>query len=299
MKILISGGTGLIGREVTKQLKNEGHEVTLLSRKAGTGKIEWNPEENKFDPKIVDGFDAVINLAGESIAGDNPIQGRWTSSRKEKILNSRIKATKLLSEAIAKSENPPKVFVSGSAIGFYGDRGDEKLTEESSKGKGFLSDVCEAWEKETNIVNVKTRVIHARIGVVLSKDGGALATMLLPFKMGVGGILGNGKQYMSWISIEDVAGAIIYALKNESVTGVINLVSPNPVTNFDYTKILGNIIKRPTIFPIPEIGVKILFGEMGQELLLSSGRVIPQKLIEKGFKFKYEHLANALKIILN
>lgn len=299
MKILISGGTGLIGKELTKQLKNDGHEVVLLSRTSGTGKVEWNPEQGKFDASLIKGFDAVVNLAGESIAGDNPIQGRWTASRKEKILNSRIKATKLLSEAILNSENTPKVFVSASAIGFYGDRSDEKLTEESSNGKGFLAEVCNAWEKESQITKDKTRLVNARIGIVLSKDGGALASMLPPFKVGVGGILGNGKQYMSWISIEDAARSIIHCITNENVSGIINIVSPNPVTNFDFTKILGNVIKRPTIFPVPTFGIKILFGEMGEELLLSSGRVIPQKLIDTGFKFKFEHLANALKIILN
>jgi uncharacterized protein (TIGR01777 family) len=299
MKILISGGTGLIGKELTKQLKNDGHEVVLLSRTTGTGKVEWNPEQGKFDASLIKGFDAIVNLAGESIAGDNPIQGRWTSSRKEKILNSRVKATKLLSEAILNSDNPPKVFVSASAIGFYGDRSDEKLTEESSNGKGFLAEVCNAWEKESQITKDKTRLVNARIGIVLSNDGGALASMLPPFKFGVGGILGNGKQYMSWISIEDAARSIIHSITNDDINGIINIVSPNPVTNFDFTKILGNVIKRPTIFPVPTFGIKILFGEMGEELLLSSGRVIPQKLIDTGFKFKFEHLANALKIILN
>ena len=299
MKVLVSGGTGLIGKELIKTLEKNGHYVKYLTRTLNNGGIPWNPEEGNLDSKALKGFDAVVHLAGENIAGKNPIQGRWTKERKDKIRESRVKGTRLLSETLAELENPPKVFISASAIGFYGDRGDEKLFEDSSIGKGFLAEVCQEWEKETKAAVEKgIRVVNTRFGVILSKSGGALASMLPPFKAGVGGILGDGKQYMSWISLEDAVRAIIYAIENESIKGAINIVAPNPVTNFDYTKILGKVINKPTIFPVPKFGIKLLFGEMGEELLLASNRVLPKKLLDSGFVFKNEHLAGALKSIL-
>lgn len=299
MKVLVSGGTGLIGKELIKTLEKNGHYVKYLTRTLNNGGIHWNPEEGNLDSQALKGFDAVVHLAGENIAGKNPIQGRWTKDRKDKIRESRVKGTRLLSETLAELENPPKVFISASAIGFYGDRGDEKLFEDSSIGKGFLAEVCQEWEKETKAAVEKgIRVVNTRFGVILSKSGGALASMLPPFKAGVGGILGDGKQYMSWISLEDAVRAIIYAIENESIKGAINIVAPNPVTNFDYTKILGKVIHKPTIFPVPKFGIKLLFGEMGEELLLASNRVLPKKLLDSGFVFKNEHLAGALKSIL-
>lgn len=291
MKILISGASGLIGSEITSFLINHKHQVIFLQRKSASQKPYWNIENEIIDIEDDLQIDVVINLAGESIA-----EGRWNQLKKEKIKNSRVKGTKLLSEYFSKVSYKPKVFISASAIGFYGDRGNEIITEASTKGTGFLSDVCYEWEEATNIVSeAGIRVANIRLGMVLSSNGGALQKMLLPFKIGLGGIIGNGKQYVSWVNISDVVGIINHIINNEELNGPINTVSPNPVTNYQFTKILGKQLNRPTVFPLPAFLAKLLLGEMAQELLLSSIKAIPGKLQQSGYSFKSPTLEEALE----
>jgi uncharacterized protein (TIGR01777 family) len=302
MNILVSGASGLIGSALVESLIADKHNVKRLVRSKDYDSktaIFWDPAAGIIKTDRFESFDLVIHLAGENIAGKNPVQGRWTKARKEQILESRMKGTKLLSDALAKLQNPPRLLISASAIGYYGDRGEEKLNEESSNGSGFLAKVCLEWEKATSeAIKKGIRVVNARFGVVLSKKGGALASMLLPFKMGLGGILGTGKQYMSWISLEDAVGAIKHIIENDSIKGPVNIVSPNPVTNSDYTKILGHKLGRPTVIPMPAGMVNLLFGEMGNELLLYSQKVVPQKLLSTNYNFKLPQLSNALEKIL-
>lgn len=301
MNIAISGATGLVGTALTKYLKENGYNVKVITRKKHNSSdyIFWDIDKKLIDSEKLEDIDVVIHLAGENISGQNPIQGRWTQERKKEILESRVKGTTFLSETLANLNNPPKLFISASAIGYYGDRNNETLNENSPKGTGFLSDVCLEWEKSTQeLVGKGIRVVNTRFGVILSKEGGALKTMLLPFQMGVGGILGDGQQYMSWIDIDDVTGAIKYIIENNKIEGVVNIVSPKPVTNYEYTKALGNVLNRPTIFPIPKIGINILFGEMGQELLLASQKVNPDILLKNGYNFKYSTINESLNHII-
>lgn len=301
MNIIISGGSGLIGHALVSSLRKDGHNVKSITRKKNESSenIFWDIDKSIIEVEKLENADVIIHLAGENISGDNPIQGRWTKERKEKILNSRVNGSKLISETILKLKNPPKVFISASAIGYYGDRNSESLNEKSSKGNGFLSDVCQKWEESIQKVKVKNiRVVNTRFGVVLSKNGGALKAMLLPFQMGVGGIIGNGKQYMSWIDIDDVVGSIKHIISKNNIEGIVNIVSPNSVTNYEYTKALGQTLNRPTIFPIPKIGINLLFGEMGNELLLSSQKVIPSVLLETKYDFKYKTIEESLNHIL-
>lgn len=296
MNILISGSSGFVGKYLTKFLEEKGHNIFKLVRKASevnNKNIFWNIEEEYIDKDKLENIDAVIHLAGESISG-----GRWTNQKKKKILESRVLGTRLISKAISELNNKPKVFISASAIGYYGNRNNETLDEKSSKGQGFLSDVCNKWEEETKPAkDSNIRTVNIRIGIVLSQDGGALEKMLLPFKMGVGGILGDGKQYMSWISIHDLINIINFSINN-NIEGVINAVAPNPVTNSEFTKVLGQTLKRPTIFPLPKFVGKIVFGEMGDELLFSSAKVIPNKLKENNYSFIHNNLKDALEDIL-
>jgi uncharacterized protein (TIGR01777 family) len=239
-------------------------------------------------------LDAVIHLAGESIAG-----GRWTAARKARIRDSRTQGTRLLAETLAQLARPPKVLISGSAIGYYGDRGQEILTENEGPGSNFLAGVCRAWESATEpAAHNGTRVVILRTGIVLSRKGGALARMLTPFRMGVGGVVGSGKQFMSWISIDDLVRIILYALKIETVKGPVNAVAPKPVTNAEFTRLLGRILRRPTVLPMPGIAARLAFGEMADELLLASTRVAPAKLEASGFVFRHPDLESALMSIL-
>lgn len=281
MNILLSGSSGLIGSELKKNLENDGHQVTPLSR--------------DFDNPInFEGIDAVIHLAGENIA-----QGRWTKAKKSEIRNSRINGTKKLSDQLATSPHKPSIFISSSATGFYGDRSDDILDEESSQGAGFLPEVCVLWEKATKSAEqAGIRTIHIRTGVVLTKKGGALKKMLPPFLLGGGGILGNGKQYMSWISLKDEINAILFILNNNEISGAVNLTAPNPVNNKEFTKILGKTIKKPTIVPLPGFAARLLFGEMAEAILLTGNRVLPNKLLNAGFNFTHPTLDKALESIL-
>jgi uncharacterized protein (TIGR01777 family) len=242
----------------------------------------------------LEGFDAVIHLAGENIA-----EGRWTEPKKVRIRESRTKPTRALSEALAKLNNPPRTLVSASAIGFYGHRGDEILREGSAPGSGYLPEVCLGWEGATaSAVQKGIRVVHLRFGGVLATTGGALAKMLPPFRMGVGGKVGDGKQYMSWIALDDVMGAIHHVLITDRLIGPLNAVAPNPVTNSEFTKTLGRVLSRPTLFPVPAAAARIAFGEMADALLLASARVIPARLVETGYQFRYPELEGALRHLL-
>ena len=293
MHILVTGSTGLVGSTLIPALTTEGHRVSCLVRskaKMGNRDTYWDPAAGELYSPGLEGLDAVVHLAGESIAG-----GRWTAARKARIRDSRIQGTRLLSQTLAQLARPPKVFISASAIGYYGDRADEILTEQSPPGSNFLAGVCREWESATEpAAQHGIRVVILRLGVVLSAKGGALAKMLTPFRMGVGGVVGSGKQYMSWIAIDDLVRVVIHALKTESLSGPTNAVAPNPVTNAEFTKTLGRTLRRPTIFPMPAFAARLALGEMADELLLASQRVVPSKLLASGFVFRHPGLESAL-----
>ena len=279
-----------------KSLEPEGHEVFRLVRYAPSSdaEIEWSPDRYSIALARIEGFDAVVNLAGESIA-----EGRWTEDKKQRIRESRVKGTKLLGDALANLTNPPKTFICASAIGYYGNRGDEILTETSAPGDDFLAEVCVEWEKATALATEKgIRVLNTRFGVILDAHGGALAKMLPPFRAGLGGKIGSGKQWMSWIALDDVVGALKFALTNEALSGPVNFVAPNPVTNAEFTNTLGKVLSRPTLIPIPAFGVRLLFGEMGEALLLAGQRVAPKRLMTEGYQFQYPQLDEALGHVL-
>ena len=291
MRILVSGSHGLVGKALIRSLTSDGHEVVRLVRgkPSGAAEIEWHPNEGRIDAAALEGLDAVVHLAGESIAS-----GRWSDEKKRAIRDSRVKGTALLSDALARLTRPPSAFVSASAIGYYGDRGDELLTETSAPGKDFLSGVCVEWEQATRpAVEKGIRTVHARFGIILDAKEGALAKMLTPFRMGIGGRIGDGKQWMSWIDIEDVVNGLGFLIES-SVSGPVNFVAPNPVTNAEFTKTLGRVLSKPTLFPVPEFGVRLAFGEMGEALLLSSQRVKPGVLTQ----FNWPTLDAALRHLL-
>ena len=296
MKILIGGSHGLVGTALIKSLEAQAHEIFRLVRHAPTSKteVEWSPDRYSIALARIEGFDAVVNLAGESIA-----EGRWTDDKKRRIRESRVKGTKLLGDALANLTVPPKSFVCASAIGYYGNRGGEVLTETSAPGNDFLAKVCADWEEATALATEKgIRVVNARFGVILDTNGGALKKMLPPFRMGVGGRIGGGQQWMSWIALDDVIRGIEFALVNESIRGPVNFVAPHPVTNAEFTKTLGKVLSRPTIFPIPAFAIKLMFGEMGEALLLGGQRVAPERLVGGGYEFSYPQLEAALAHIL-
>src|SRR5687768_2768248 len=295
MRILITGASGLIGTALQKSFEENGYEMLLASRSEPKSErdIQWNADTGfaKEDLPRLEGLDAAIHLAGESISAL-----RWTDEKKKAIRDSRVHGTRTMIETFAQLEKKPKVFISASAIGFYGDRGDDEVTETSAAGDTFLSDVSKEWESESRRAeDMGIRTVLLRNGIVLSKEGGALATMMTPFKLGVGGVVGSGKQWMSWVSLDDVVGIVNYALENENLRGAINVASPNPVTNEEFTKTLGEVLYRPTILPLPEFAVNLVFGEMGDALLIDSTRVEPKRLKEAGFEFKYPELKPALE----
>ncbi len=295
MKILVTGATGLVGGALVRFLAGGGHEVVQLGRSApGAGDIRWDPEAGVLEPDALEGFDGVVHLAGDNIA-----TGRWTAEKKRRIRESRVKGTSLLAATLAGLERPPRVLVSASAIGYYGDRGDEELTEGSAPGSGFLSEVCREWEAATEAAEGKgIRVAHARLGVVLSKDGGALAKMLTPFRLGAGGVIGNGRQYMSWIALDDTVAAIGHLLSTDSAAGPVNVVAPAPVTNGEFTRTLGRVLRRPTLFPMPGFAARLAFGEMADALLLASTRVKPAGLTAAGYAFRHGSLEEGLRYVL-
>lgn len=298
MKILVSGSHGLVGKALTRSLTNDGHEVVRLVRHVrslGAFEIEWQPDKGRIDAEHLEGFDVVVHLAGENIA-----TGRWTSEKKRAIRDSRVKGTVLLSESLAHLSRPPSLFCTASATGYYGDRGDELLTEKSPPGKSFLSEVCIEWERATAPAAEKgIRTVHTRFGIILDADQGALAKMLTPFRMGIGGRIGDGRQWMSWIALDDMVNALKFLMADSSTRGPVNFVTPNPVTNAEFTKTLGRVLSRPTIFPVPAFAVRLAFGEMADELLLSSQRVEPAVLQDKGFLFSWPTLEAALRHVLS
>jgi uncharacterized protein (TIGR01777 family) len=296
MKILVSGSHGLVGKALTTSLANSGHEiVSLVRQSANDSEIEWHPNQGKINRQQLEGFDVVVHLAGESIAS-----GRWTEEKKKKIRESRVKGTELLSSALARLSQPPSTLINASAIGFYGNRGDELLTEKSAPGEGFLPEVCMEWEKATGQAEAKgIKTIHTRFGIILDEKGGALERMLTPFRMGVGGKVGNGKQWMSWIALDDVISALRFLIDQPGSEGPVNFTAPNPVTNADFTEALGNVLSRPTLFSVPAFAARLAFGEMADELLLSSAKVEPERLKESGYQFKHPELSSALKAILS
>lgn len=302
MKIAVGGSTGLVGSALVPFLSTGGHEVVALARgkspsravNSGVTCVEWNPAEGSIDAAGIEGCDAVVHLGGHNIAS-----GRWNDGRKRLLRDSRVDSTALLARTLAGLNEPPKVFVCASAIGFYGDRGDEVMTEDSSPGPRFISELCQAWEDATAAASeAGIRVVNLRIGVVLSPQGGALKKMLLPFKMCAGGVVGSGKQWWSWIALDDLVRAIVHSVQTESISGPVNMTSPEVVNNYEFTKTLGRVLRRPTIFPMPAFVVKAVFGEMGEELMLASTRCDAGRLVDSGFEFAYPSLEGALRHVL-
>jgi len=294
MNVLISGATGLIGSALVPELEANGHTVTRLSRsRSGANTVRWDPSAGTIEGDL-EGTEAVVHLAGESIA-----QGRWSPDKKRRILDSRVQGTSLLAERIAALSTPPKVMVSISAVGYYGDRGDEVLTEESTPGEDFLARVCREWEAAAEPARrAGIRVVHPRLGIVLSPQGGALGTTLPIFKLGGGGKIGSGRQWWSWVALDDVVGSIVHALTDETVEGPVNVGSPNPMTNAEYTKVLGKVLGRPTVLPLPAPAARIMLGEVADALLLASQRMRPTKLEATGYPFRYPRLEGALRHLL-
>lgn len=296
MKILISGASGLIGSALKTALSARGDRVLSLTRRnaRNNSEITWDPSSDTLDPSPLTNIDGIIHLAGENIASR-----RWTTAQKARIRDSRVQGTTLLAQTLASISPPPKVFISASAIGYYGNRDDEILTEASQPGEGFLPDVSIAWENAAkSATEAGIRTVHPRIGLVLSPEGGALGKMLLPFKLGLGGIIGSGNQYMSWITLDDLVSLFLFAIDDESISGAINAVSPTPVTNREFTKTLGRALSRPTIFPLPAFAAKLALGEMADALLLASTRVISSRLENTNFSFAHPHLEPALRHLL-
>jgi hypothetical protein len=289
--VLVTGASGMVGRSLASFLTTGGHRVRRLVRHAprNADEFRWDPAQGKLDSAAFDGVQAVVHLAGESIAGR-----RWSEPQKARIRASRVAGTRLVVEALRAATAAPRAFVCASAVGIYGDRGDELLTEDSAKGEGFLAEVCEQWEAEARQAE-GVRSAQLRFGVVLSPDGGALAKMLLPFRLGAGGRIGDGRQWMSWIALDDAVGVIHHALFAEGIDGPVNAVAPQAVTNAEYTATLGRVLRRPAVLPMPAFAARLAFGELADELLLASQRAQPRRLVETGYDFAYPELEGALR----
>jgi uncharacterized protein len=297
MKVLISGGSGLVGTALTESLRSEGHTVAHLVRPGGAvsgGDIRWDPSSGFINLNAMEAADAVVNLNGASIGG-----GRWTPKRKKLLVTSRVDSTRFLVDSLARLKQKPRVFVSASAIGYYGNRGDEVLDESSAPGNDFLAGVCSNWEAEAlRAQSSGIRTVVTRFGVILSSKGGALTQMLTPFKLGLGGRLGSGNQWMSWVALDDVVGVVRSALANEQASGPINVVAPNPAQNSEFTRVLASVLHRPAIFPAPVFALRVAIGEMADALLLSSQRVQSKRPPASTYAFRYENLEPALHAIL-
>jgi len=299
MRILVSGSTGFLGTALVEALEGQGHAVARLVRPATTRKnagsareqtVAWDPIAGQFDSAGAEGADALIHLAGASIAG-----GRWNASHKKLLRTSRIDATRHLIGALARLQRPPRVIVAASAIGYYGNRGDEMLTEASAPGNDFLAGLCREWETETaRGAEFGARVVNPRFGIILAAQGGALPRMALPFKLGAGGRLGDGRQWMSWLTLQEAVRIVQFALANSALTGPVNAVTPNPARNSEFTTVLAKALRRPALFPAPAFALRLALGEMADALLLISQRVMPSKLTDAGYRFLQPSLANAL-----
>lgn len=295
-RVLVTGATGLVGRALVAFLESGGHEVHRLTRRpaADDREIEFDPEKGAAHPSEMEGFDAVVHLAGAPIA-----QGRWTEERKRLIRDSRVPFTRRLAETLAALKKPPAVLISASATGYYGDRGDRILRESDPPGEGFLPEVCLQWEGATEpAAEAGIRVVHLRTGLVLTPAGGALAPMLLPFRLGLGGPLGHGRQWWSFIALDDLIYLTHHVLMNDRIVGPVNATAPEPLTNADFTRVLGRVLKRPALIPVPRIALEVLLGEMTGPLLMASARVNPEKAIDSGFKFSWPSLEPALRHVL-
>jgi hypothetical protein len=306
MRVLISGSTGLVGTALIDAFRREGHDLARLVRPStrnrpaargtspGATNLAWDPVAGKLDA-AASGADAVVHLAGASIAG-----GRWTASRKRLLRDSRVAATHHLVAALAQLPQPPKVFVAASAVGFYGDRGDEELTESSAPGRDFLAQLCRDWEAESGrAAAFGARTVLLRFGILLAKHGGALPQIALPFRLGLGGRIGSGRQWMSWLALEDAVGIVGYALRTSSLSGPVNAVAPHPVRNADFSAALGRVLHRPALFPTPGFVLRLALGEMADALLLSSQRALPERLQRMGYPFEYQALEPALQSVLH
>ncbi len=303
MRVLVSGSTGMIGTALCRRLMAEGHHVVRLTRRAhppspavapiGTT-VTWNPSEGTIDAGQLEGLDAVAHLAGEPVAA-----GRWTDQRKYRILHSRVRGTELLCEALADRQHPPKVLISASAVGYYGDRGDEWLTETALPGGDFLADVCRQWEAATEAAAERgLRVVNPRFGMVLSQRGGAMKRLLPIFRLGLGGRLGPGTQFVSWITLDDTIGALMHLLTAPEARGPFNIVAPDPVTNAALTDTLGRVLHRPTLMDVPMFAVRAVFGEMADALLLAGQRAMAAKLAQTGYRFQHEDIEQGLRAML-
>lgn len=295
MKVLVSGAGGLIGAALVQALRAQGHQVCCLKRgHTGGEAISWDPEAGRLETRDLEGVEAVVHLAGENIAA-----GRWTPARKERILASRVQGTRLLSEKLAGLTRRPSALVCASAVGYYGDRGEEELDEDSPPGKGFLAEVCQAWEQAADPARAAgIRTAHLRFGMVLSAESGALSRMRGPFRLGLGGRIGSGRQYLGWISLADAVRAAGHLLEGPGLSGAFNAVSPHPCTNAEFTRALGQVLRRPTLVPVPAWAARLVLGEMARELLLASTRALPRRLLASGFSFAHPELAGALRLLL-
>ncbi|MFO0869093.1 MAG: TIGR01777 family oxidoreductase [Pirellulales bacterium] len=294
--VVVSGASGLVGQELCHTLAAHGVGVRRLVRGGASdpGTVAWDPVAGRVDVDGLKGCGAVVHLAGENIA-----EGRWTTAKKQRIRDSRVQGTRLLCEALARMPQPPATLVCASAIGIYGDRGDELLTEDSATGTGFLAEVGVAWEEATRpAVDAGVRVVQLRIGIVLTRQGGALARMLLPFRCGLGGVVGHGRQYWSWVTLPDLVQMVEFALATPTLRGPVNAVAPQAVTNREFTKVLGRVLRRPTLFPLPALVGRLVLGEMSDALLLASTRVVPARLQAAGYRFLHPALDEALRAVL-
>jgi uncharacterized protein len=297
VNVLLAGGTGFIGSALARHLTARGHRVSLLSRRAGrngadeTRAYRWDPDRLELDPLSLEGIDAVVNLAGENLAG-----GRWTAERKKRLVESRVQTTRFLVRRMGERKPPPRALVNASAVGIYGNRGEDILTEESAPGAGFLAELCRSWEEAAiSAREAGARVTLLRFGVVIGANGGALEMMKLPFKLGIGGRLGSGRQWMSWVALADVLGVVEAALTREDLGGPVNVVAPAPVRNSEFTRALGSVLGRPAIIPAPALALRAVFGEMADEALLSSARAEPARLLTLGYRFAFADLESALR----
>ncbi len=296
MKILMTGSSGLVGKSLIPFLKTQGHQVKRLVRSLNVepGEISWNPPHQGPDPSALEGIEAVIHLAGESIAS------RWTDRKKQAIRESRVKGTQALVQALVRMKNPPKVLITASAVGYYGNHSGQALGEDHAPGRDFLAEVCREWEAAAAPAHQKgIRTVPLRFGIILSPQGGALGKMLLPFKLGLGGKVASGQQGMSWIALDDVLGIIQWVLTQESLRGPVNTVAPNPVTNEEFTNTLGRVLKRPTLFPMPAFAARLALGEMADALLIGGARIEPAQLLQSGYPFRYPDLEGALRHLLS